>query len=133
MLTGCRGFSFPGAKQPARDVDHCTVSSSVRVTVGLSLITAAISIQEGVRRHTSGSSEVPLKNYDVTKSYSETLRGELKLLQNIGEASVMSAPLFASHIKQLVINQLCRFCELYFFWEVIVVRGISLRFGTRVR
>jgi len=26
------GVSFPGAKQPARDVDHCAVRSSVRVT-----------------------------------------------------------------------------------------------------
>lgn len=71
--------------------------------------------EEGVRRHISGSSEVPLKNYVVTKFYSEILRCELRLLQNIGEASVMSAPLFACHIKQLVINQLCRFCELYSF------------------
>ena len=73
--------------------------------------------EEGVGRYISGSSEVPLKNYDVTKSYREILHCELKLLRNIGEASVMSAPLFVCHIRQLVINQPCRICELYFFFR----------------
>jgi len=41
LFSVCRG-SFPGPKQPAHDVDHYPVRSSVRVTVGTSLATAQV-------------------------------------------------------------------------------------------
>jgi hypothetical protein len=72
--------------------------------------------EEGVRRHISGNSETPLKNYDVTEFYSKILRTELIVLQNTGAASAVSSFLFACHIKQLVkLISSVEFCELYSF------------------